>query len=115
MTNTEVVTLLQEARSWLGHNLDCTSVCDECALAARIDAALAGRAEGSTEDVVEWKTQDVVDYPIQYAEQNGAELVVFPNITEPNGVWHWKTIFMGEASTETEAKSAAIAAVRGLK
>jgi hypothetical protein len=111
MTNKEAVTLLQEARSYIGHNLDCTSVCDECALAARIDAALAGRAEGSTEDVVEWEQRHG-----SYIHEDGVnELRVYLWGDE----WHWHTVVEyranGTCTTEAEAKSAAIAAARGMK
>jgi hypothetical protein len=71
--------------------------------------------QDSATDVVEWEMRDIVDYPIQHALLGEAELVVFPNIFEPVSQWYWKTGFMGEAPTEAEAKSAAIAAARGLK
>ena len=46
MTHAKLIALLREARtSWIGHNLDCSSVCDSCALAARIDAALQEPSE----------------------------------------------------------------------
>ena len=77
-------------------------------------AALAARQDSATE-VVEWKMRDIVDYPIQHALLGEAELVVFPNIFEPVSQWHWNTGFMGEASTEADAKAAAIAAARGLR
>jgi hypothetical protein len=107
----EAKRLIAANRLMLGHY---SGVREVGSLEDRIDAALAERQD-SAKDSVEWKTQDVVDYPIQYAERNGAELVVFPNITEPSNVWHWKTIFMGEASTEAEARRAATAAARGMK
>ena len=109
MTNKEAVTLLQEARSYIGHNLDCTSVCDECALAARIEAALAER-QNSTTAVVEW-------------EQRQGSCIHDDGVNELRvylwgDQWHWHTVVEyranGICATEAEAKTAAIAAARGL-
>ena len=115
MTNKEAVTLLQKARSYIGHNLDCTSVCDECALAARIDAALAAHrdevpAQDSAKDVVEW-------------EQRQGSCIHDDGVNELRvylwgDQWHWHTVVEyranGICATEAEAKTAAIAAARGL-
>ena len=87
-------------------------------LLARIDAALAGRAEGSTKDVVE---SDEVKWvrvnPSEYRAIFGAVKVgVWKQYDKE--LWAWdrsKPYQCGEAKTEAEAKSAAIAAARGVR
>jgi hypothetical protein len=93
---------IHELQPWLSQDAD---------LAARVEAALAGRAEGSTEDVVEWKERQNI-----YIHDDGVKrLRVYPWGDE----WHWNTVIDyeadGTAPTEAEAKSAAIAAARGMK
>jgi hypothetical protein len=95
-------------------------------LANRIDAALAGRAEGSTEDVVESDTAvappetEWWSLSQQEADIGRVHLRVWrANARE----WHW-TVWKrlpssegnsGKCATEAEAKSAAIAAARGMR
>ena len=110
MTNTELIELLRKTRGWVGHDLDCTSVCDECVLAARIDAALAEHADSAT-PVVEWEQRQG-----SYIHDDGVnEFRVYLWGDE----WHWHTVVEyranGTCATEAEAKSAALAAARGLK
>jgi hypothetical protein len=80
---------------------------------ARIDAALAEHADSAT-PVVEWCAVGdtwATAYPV-----DGVEMTV---MRWADGPWKWwtkiETSAQGTCSTEAEAKSAAIAAARGLK
>ena len=82
-------------------------------LLARIDAALAEHAN-SAQSAVEWCAVGdtwATAYPV-----DGVEMTV---MRWADGPWKWwtklETSAQGTASTEAEAKSAAIAAARGLK
>ena len=102
--------------------LDCdhdaeTCTCDLAAqkivLLDRIDAALAEHADSDT-PVVEWCAVGdtwATAYPV-----DGVEMTV---MRWADGPWKWwtklETSAQGTASTEEEAKSAAIAAARGLR
>jgi hypothetical protein len=83
-------------------------------LERRIDAALAGRAEGSTETVVE---SEPVDWGapdrFQIAHVGSFVAEVFPD-RDGKG-WVWAIAQRDNANSEVEAKSAAIAAARGMK
>lgn len=79
-------------------------------LLARIDAALAEHADSAT-PVVEWTQRQG-----SYIHDDGVnELRVYLWGDE----WHWHTVVEyradGTCATEAEAKSAAIAAARGMK
>jgi len=75
----ELRALLAEARLWVGHNLDCsTVVCDECALSCRIDDALA---EPVVDPVQAWKDANGYDdfldeYSSTVTERNEARAEV---------------------------------------
>jgi len=113
MTNTELVELLRETRRWVGHNLDCTSVCDECVLADRIDAALATH---DAEERVTWSSSGKgLD-----ATFGGYLVEVQPT---HDGWWGWRAEQFpvhrdrqhGHKRTMEQAQEAAIAAARGMK
>jgi hypothetical protein len=91
-------------------------------LLARIDAALAAHrdevpAQDSATDVVEWRLGDDCDEEFVYYEaypdsDTGLDVVRFKG-----GKWRWTMSReqQGYGNTLAEAKSAAIAAARGLK
>jgi hypothetical protein len=106
---------IHELQPWLSQDAD---------LAARVEAALAGRAEGSTEDVVEsgveWKRCLAVDESTFLAAALSDKLKVFVYPEEATaGAYPWRATRIetqeGTAPTEAEAKSAAIAAARGMR
>jgi len=95
---------IHELQPWLSQDAD---------LAARVEAALAGRAEGSTEDVVKWRPSN------QRVFLDGVDLRI---LYQTDGTWLWSVYWplshrtdRGACATEAEAKTAAIAAARGLK
>ena len=116
-------TLLREARESVYQHkerlLDCDHDVEMCTcdvgaqkivLLARIDAALAARQDSAT-DVVEWEERQG-----SYIHDDGVhELRVYLWGDQ----WHWHTVVEyranGIATTLDEAKSAAIAATRGVK
>jgi hypothetical protein len=75
---------------------------------ARIDAALAEPLD-STTPVVEWKADA---FGTEYVRRGNMLSMVTQTL---DGNWGWETRTEGYADTEAEAKSAAIAAARGLK
>jgi hypothetical protein len=103
--NVDPWALLREARTSLGRVSDRN-------LRARIDAALAERQD-SARDVVE--SDDSVLWDVTEATCNGLRLVC----EEWKGRWAWciegVTHLAGECDTLAEAKSAAIAAARGMR
>jgi hypothetical protein len=104
----EAKRLIAANRLMLGHY---SGVREVGSLEDSIDAALAGRAEGSTEGVVEWEERQG-----SYIHDDGVnELRVYLWGDE----WHWHTVVEyranGICTTEAEAKSAAIAAARGMR
>jgi hypothetical protein len=134
MTHAELVALLSEASESLRAYADKDQVQEleswhgnrwskaQDAL-ARIDAALAGRAEGSTEDVVEsvsveWKTEwHAFDRPKnEYTNLQGTNITLRVGQDQfSQGGWCWEVTNYGPASSEAEAKSAAIKAARWLR
>lgn len=95
---------IHELQPWLSQDAD---------LAARVEAALAGRAEGSTEDVVQWRPSN------QRAFFDDVDLRI---LYQTDGTWLWSVYWplshrtdRGTCATEAEAKSAAIAAAKGMK
>jgi len=99
--------LLREARDVVD-TLEARYPRDE--LVARIDAALAEHADSAT-PVVEWEQRQG-----SYIHDDGVnELRVYLWSNE----WHWHTVVEyranGTCATEAEAKSAALAAARGMK
>lgn len=110
MTKEEMVALLRDAQEFLGHGLPCTTVCGECIVAARIDAALAEH-DTVPPGEVEWDRG-----PHGWVHDDGVnELRVY----RLGGEWRWVTDVAyrvdGTAQMLDEAKSAAIAAARGMK
>jgi hypothetical protein len=106
MTNAELLNLLREARKWLAHE----GHGDGSYVLHRIDAALAERQDSAT-PVVEWEQRQG-----SYIHDDGVnELRVYLWGDE----WHWHTVVEyranGICTTEAEAKSAAIAAARGMR
>jgi hypothetical protein len=125
MTNSELLDLLREARETMrdfAENWDCDTdahkyrtTCRVCAAKEaqrRIDAALAERQDSATDAV---ESNDSVLWDVTGATCNGLRLVC----EEWKGRWAWciegVTHLAGECDTLDEAKSAAIAAARGLK
>lgn len=119
MTNAELLSLLREAQEALyaDHGLMRDSFkcdCRTCSLRKAIDAALAAHeaeAPDSATPVVEWKERQGC-----YIHDDGVnELRVYLW----GGEWHWKTVVEyradGTRATEAEAKTAAIAAARGMR
>jgi hypothetical protein len=111
MTNAELVALLREARE--SH---CPSWRFRCGICSRIDAALAAHADSAT-PVVEWRLGDDCDEDFVYYEaypdsDTGVDAVRFKD-----GKWRWTMSReqQGYCDTLDEAKSAAIAAARGLR
>jgi hypothetical protein len=121
MTNAELIDLLREATSYLDDVVRSAPEkwkwTDEQReandLMHRIDAALAGHAD-SAQSAVEWCAVGdtwATAYPV-----DGVEMTV---MRWADGPWKWwtklETSAQGTASTEEEAKSAAIAAARGMR
>ena len=103
--------LLAEARDWVGGWSGILPMAgkDIDALRARIDAALA---EHDT-PVVEWRPSD------QRVFLDGVSLRI---VLHTDGLWVWSVYWplshrteQGRVATEAEAKSAAIAAAKGMK
>jgi hypothetical protein len=105
---------IHELQPWLSQDAD---------LAARVDAALAERAEGPTEDKVdyrlvhvEWrlvrKDEDVEIHEAYPDEHTALDVVQFKAAK-----WRWTLSHeeQGYCDTREEAKSAAIAAARGMR
>jgi hypothetical protein len=124
MTNTELLDLLREARTTFRcPNTPRVCACIECTLRAHIDAALAEQQD-SAKDVVEsvvfWWQDKVIRAVI-----NGRQVTIQTNA--PNH-WFWSVAFVdrkdqygmcerrdGVCTTEADAKSAAIAAAKGMR
>ena len=112
MTNDELVALLREAQGWIGYWPLTKPEAGAEILKNRIDAALA---EHDVEDKVEW-TQDALGYYARVKVE--AEIEVFQDLS---GEWQWNRTALsdvrrhGSANTLDEAKSAAIAAARGMR
>ena len=113
MTNAELLDLLREAREdvdAMGNGDLCRAI--DRALAIH-DAALTEHADSAT-PVVEWCAVGdtwATAYPV-----DGVEMTV---MRWADGPWKWwtnlETSAQGTASTEEEAKSAAIAAAKSMK
>jgi len=115
--------LLREARGRIG-SCECgDEACEPTAVfVRRIDAALAAHldevpAQDSATDVVEWRLGDDCDEEFVYHEaypdsDTGLDVVRFKD-----GKWRWTMSReqQGYCDTLDEAKSAAIAAARGMK
>lgn len=119
MTNTELVELLRDTRRWVGHNLDCTSVCDECVLAARIDAALAEH-DAVPPSEAKWRPIGVFGDVDEYVATIGhVNMTVHAEPVSSTGDLLWEVrhtyAASGTAPTLDEAKSAASAAARGMR
>jgi hypothetical protein len=118
MTNAELLDLLREARKFVGFCPTTQEGMDiVCKVRDRIDAALAAHQDSAT-SVVEsdalWWTPSS-----HRAKEGKLELHVWRMSLEE---WGWSTyVFLerevgsGVCATESEAKSAAIAAAKGLK
>ena len=141
MTNAELLDLLREARDSVERDMDYTEIPDQVSrehqrllnLRARIDAALAegcpdcghqygqqeycqgdGHAEHaeSATPVVEWI--DYGEWGAKSTQIDGFALTVRAHGLP--GPWHWEAPrCSGYAATKDEAKSAAIAAARGMR
>jgi hypothetical protein len=116
MTNEKLLDLLREAQECVEEAAEAFDHLDAKTndVLRRIDAALAERAEGSTEDVVQ---SDPVDWGapdrFQIAHVGLFVAEVFPD--RDGKRWVWAIAQRDNANTEAEAKSAAIAAARGVK
>jgi hypothetical protein len=111
----EAKRLIAANRLMLGHY---SGVREVGSLEDRIDAALAERqdsAQSAVESEVEW-TQDALGHYARVRVE--AEIEVFQDLS---GEWQWNRTALsdvrrhGSANTLDEAKSAAIAAARGMK
>jgi hypothetical protein len=110
VTKEQLLDLLREAREYVESAADDgISPGEGWAILASIDAALAGRAEGSTENAVEWTTDD---FGFNYVKQGNVLLQVVETI---DGRWAWGMRVEGYATTEAEARRAAIAAAKGME
>jgi hypothetical protein len=115
MTNAELLDLLREALPFVETvKSDGVFGADgrASALFARIDAALAERQD-SAQNAVEWRPSD------QRVFLDNVSLRV---VHHTDGLWVWSVYWplshrteQGRAATEEEAKSAAIAAAKGMK
>jgi hypothetical protein len=118
MTNEKLLDLLREARVFVGFCPTTQEGIDRvCEVRDCIDAALAAHrdevpAQDSAKDVVEWRPSD------QRVFLDGVSLRV---VHHTDGLWVWSVYWplshrteQGRVATEAEAKSAAIAAARGL-
>ena len=101
--------LLREARDTLDSE---ASTPEELDFVARIDAALAERQDSST-DVAEWRPSN------QRVFLDGVDLRI---LYQTDGTWLWSVYWplshrteQGRVATEAEAKTAAIAAAKGMK
>jgi len=109
MTAAELVALLREARDQL---VGVPGMGRATQTIARIDAALAERQD-SAQNAVEWRPAD------QRVFLDNVSLRV---VHHTDGLWVWSVYWplshrteQGRVATEEEAKSAAIAAAKGLK
>ncbi len=121
MTNAELLDLLREARESVFRDSLCREYDDSHKAAAmeehkrrtnlmdRIDAALANSRDSTTE-VVQWLSPEKKP-TVFLASRGGASLEVSLGAER----WFWDVSLYGDCATEAEAKSAAIAAARGLK
>ncbi len=112
--------LLREARDFVeraAHVLeDPAYYADAKLFLARTNAALAERQDSAT-DVVEWHAYGYARNELR-SRINGADVTVrslAPNISDIDTQYSWNVSLWGGATTLAEAKSAAIAAARGLK
>jgi hypothetical protein len=83
---------------------------------ARIDAALAERQD-SAKNVVEWHAYGYARNEFR-SRINGADATVrflAPNISDIDTQYSWNVSLWGGATTLAEAKSAAIAAAKGMR
>ena len=117
MTNEKLLDLLREVAPDRNHTIECEREGynppfdgDDC-LRCRIDAALAEPLDSATE-VVDWRPSD------QRVFLDGVSLRI---VYQTGGLWLWSVYWplshrtqQGQVATEAEAKSAAIAAARGL-
>jgi hypothetical protein len=94
---------IHELQPWLSQDAD---------LAARVESALAERQDSAT-DEVEWRPAD------QRVFLDGVSLRI---VYQTGGLWMWSVYWplshrtqQGQVATEAEAKSAAIAAARGME
>jgi hypothetical protein len=98
--------LLREART---HIVEvAVQGCDD-RLLARIDAALAERQDSAT-DVVEWKRMNGRAFMSALIGRCDVDL-----FSKEGGGWWWQVRANGDEKTIDEAKSAAIAAARGMR
>lgn len=109
--------LLREARNWVGGWSSILPMAgkDIDALRTRIDAALAEHdAVPPSEEKVEWREHVGRSHEtvISNARLNDSQMVVFSPKDER---WYWEVTRFGDGNTEDEAKSAAIAAARGMR
>jgi hypothetical protein len=87
----------------------------------RLQAALAGRAEGSTEDVVEWESGDNYEWTGRRwcATTIGDRVINIHALNKAATRFYWRVFSTldeeGHQPTLAEAKSAAIAAARGVR
>ena len=104
--------LLREARGRIGLVCDCgEAACERTAdFARRLDAALAERQD-SAKDVVEWEQRHG-----SYIHEDGVNEL---RVHLWGDQWYWQAVVEyranGICATEAEAKSAAIAAARGMR
>ena len=108
--------LLREALSWMREMADRRGPCRDCtecdqrdAIIKKADAALAERQD-SAKDVVEWR---MTNSPIgtTHAYLDGVDLRVRWDGQDAA----WDATRYGRCATEAEAKSAAIAAAKGMR
>jgi hypothetical protein len=131
-TNAELLDLLREARETLrdfAENWDCDTdahqygtTCRVCAAKEakdRIDAALAERLDSAkdvVESEVEWNNYNA-QFSTAYPDDETSLTVCRFDLTQQN--WRWdmerEVKKRGYCATEAEAKSAAIAAARGMR
>jgi hypothetical protein len=124
MTNAELLVLLREAQRYVASH-DCNSRCNCIAaydlqrLFERIKAALAERQD-SAKDVVEWRKVGggLASVEVSHIATIGDIKMEVYDLDAPIPVlWEIKSTFAkhGYAPTIEEAKSAAIAAARGMR
>lgn len=109
MTIEEAKALLKEARGWLGHNLDCLTVCNECSLAARIDEALAASAGKSAPADLKWREKGSNRHGISPKEADYSDSV-FLTVEQHwlNDEWLFRVEYADYAKSEEEAKTKAV-------
>jgi hypothetical protein len=114
MTNEELIDLLREARKHVDLTTGYFEVYNDNNLLSRIDSALAERQD-SAKDVVEW-TKGASEDDYTYAQLDSDTYV---DVIQADGQWRWSALREqgcgGYCATEAEAKSAAIAAARGMR